>query len=145
MASITFEVLDAAGITGSGLNGSGIGFYGSGGFGTSVPLLEYQKTTFLTNSDGTSNGGQTRNVEYVQSLWNSSGCRLMNTASNTGLLVNLNNTEVTMMIHFNHTSSVKVQNAQLRIYDRSNIDNPATGVITKIAEVVNFAGKTFSN
>ena len=40
MTGITFEVLDAAGISGSGLNGSGLGFYGSGGFGTSVPLLE---------------------------------------------------------------------------------------------------------
>lgn len=144
MASITFEVLDAPGVSGSGVSGSGLGFYGSGGFGTSVPLLEYQKTTFLTNSDGTSNGGQTRNVEFVSGLWGASGCKLMNTASSTGMLVQLNNTEVTLAIHFNHDTSVKVQNAQLRIYDRTNIDNPATGVITKVAEVVNFAGKTYS-
>lgn len=146
MTGITFEVLDAVGIGGSGLNGSGLGFYGSGGFGTSVPLLEYQKTTFLTNSDGTSNGGQTRNVEYISGIWGSSGCRLANTASNTGMLVNLNNTESTLMIHFDHTSSVKVQNAQLRIYDRlNNIDNPATGVITKVAEIVNFNGSSYTS
>ena len=145
MASITFEVLDAVGISGSGLGGSGLGFYGSGGFGTSVPLLNYQKNTFLTNSDGTSNGGQTRNVEYISGVWGSSGCRLQNTASNTGMLVKLNNTESTLMIHFKHESSVKVQNCQLRIYDRSNIDNPATGVITKVAEIVNFGGSTYSS
>jgi hypothetical protein len=146
MASITFEVLDAViNNTALGVNGSGLGFYGSGGHGTSVPLLEYQKTTFLTNADGTGNGGQVRNVEFISGVLGSSGCRLQNTASNTGLLVNLNGSEVTLQIHFNHDVSVKVQNCQLRIYDRiNNIDNPATGVITKVAEVVNFGGATYT-
>lgn len=146
MASITFEVLDGLiNNTTLGVNGSGLGFYGSGGHGTSVPLLEYQKTTFLTNADGTGNGGQVRNVEFISGILGSSGCRLQNTASNTGLLVNLNGTEVTLQIHFNHDTSVKVQNCQLRIYDRiNNIDNPATGVITKVAEVVNFGGATYT-
>jgi hypothetical protein len=146
MASITFEVLDGLiNNTTLGVNGSGLGFYGSGGHGTSVPLLEYQKTTFLTNADGTGNGGQVRNVEFISGVLGSSGCRLQNTTSNTGLLVNLNGTEVTLQIHFNHDVSVKVQNCQLRIYDRiNNIDNPATGVITKVAEVVNFGGATYT-
>ena len=31
---------------------------------------------------------------------------------------------------------------QLRIYDRTNINFPASGVTTKVSELVNFAGKT---
>lgn len=146
MAGITFEVQDASfDNTTLGVNGSGLGFYGSGGHGTSVPLLEYQKTTFLTNSDGTGNGGQIRNVEFVSGILGSSGCRLQNTASNTGLLTKLNNTEATLLIHFNHDVNVYVQNCQLRIYDRiNNINNPASGVVTKVAEIANFDGKNYT-
>jgi hypothetical protein len=144
-ASITFEVLDVAGITGSGLNGSGLGFYGSGGFGTSVPLLAYQKRTFLTNTDGTANGGETRNTEFISGIWGSSGVRLFNDPTDTGMLVKMNNTEVPLMIHFKNDTKVLVQNCQLRIYDRTTIDNPATGVVTKVAEIVNFNGSSYNS
>lgn len=144
MASITFEVLDATDITGSGLNGSGLGFYGSGGFGTSVPIGTYQKTTYLTDSEGQNNGGYVRNVEYMTGILPYSGCILNNTPSNSGALQYLNNTEVTLLLHFDHSSKVKVQNVQLRIWDRSSIDNPASGALTKVAEVVNFDGKDYS-
>jgi hypothetical protein len=144
MASITFEILDATDISGSGVSGSGLGFYGSGGFGTSVPLFEYQKTTFLTDSAGQNNGGEVRNIEYMTGVLPYSGCRLNNTAGNTGVLQYLHNTEATLLIHFNHDTKVKVQNAQLRIWDRTSIDNPASGVNTKIAEIVNFGGLDYS-
>ena len=38
----------------------------------------------------------------------------------------------------------KVQNAQLRVYDRSNINYPASGVNTKVAEIVNHDGSAFN-
>lgn len=138
MASISFEVLDNSnpGI-GSGISASGLGFYGSGGFGTSVPLLNYQGKTFVTSSDGTNQGPEARNVQYTTV----SGCTI---SAGTGLLSKINSSEATLVVNFDHTASVKVQNAQLRIYDRDNIDNPATGVITKIAEIANFGGGTIS-
>jgi hypothetical protein len=43
-------------------------------------------------------------------------------------------------IRFGHTTAVKTQNCQLRIYDRTNINYPASGVNTKVAEVVNWNG-----
>ena len=144
MAIITFEVLDTNGVASSGVNGSGLGFYGSGGFGTSVPLLSYNKTTYLTNSDGTANGGQIRNNEFISGIWGASGVRLNNTPSSTGMLAKLNGMKSSLVIHFDHTSTVKTQNVQLRIYDRNNIDSPASGVITKVAEVVNFGGQSYS-
>lgn len=138
MASISFEVLQNGAI-GSGISGSGLGFYGSGGFGTSVPLLNYQDRTYVTSADGTVQGPAARNNQYV------SGQIVNNDdAGATGLLAKLNSSEATLIINFDHSAAVKVQNAQLRIYDRDNIDNPATGVITKVAEIVNFDGKDYS-
>jgi hypothetical protein len=144
--TITFEVLDSTGFTGSGVNGSGLGFFGSGGFGTSVPLNCYQGSTHLVNSDGSVDGGWVRNTEFISGVLGSSGVRLNAGTTNQGLLANLNNTEAVLQIHFkNPDAAVNVQNVQLRIYDRVNsIDNPASGVITKVAEIVNFAGKSFS-
>lgn len=138
MASISFEVLQN-GAVGSGISGSGLGFYGSGGFGTSVPLLNYQGRTYVTSADGTAQGPAARNNKYVsgQVVYNDD-------AGTTGLLVKLNSSEATLIINFDHSAAVKVQNAQLRIYDRDNIDNPATGVVTKVAEIVNFDGKDYS-
>lgn len=141
MASISFEVLDNSNI-GSGISGSGLGFYGSGGFGTSVPLLNYQGTTYVTSADGTSQGPSARNVKYRSDLVGS-GCEI--TAGNaTGVLHQLNSSEATLVIHFDHSAAVKVQNTQLRIYDRDNIDYPATGVVTKVAEIVNFGGQNYT-
>lgn len=132
MASITFAVIDNANV-GSGITGSGLGFYGSS-FGASVSTLSYQDTTFVTNADGTDNGGSVKNIKF---LGNASGCYL-GPAAATGILTDINGSEATLMINFNHTIPVKVQNCQLRIYNRANIDTPAVGVITKVAEIVNF-------
>lgn len=138
MASISFEVLDIAeGINAVG--GSGLGFYGSSGFSTSVSLLAYQDTTYVTNSDGTAQGTSVKNVKYV----NATGCYI-NPGVASGQLWKLNSSEATLTIHFDHSSAVRTQNQQLRIYDRSSVDNPATGVITKIAEIVNFADKNYT-
>ena len=48
-------------------------------------------------------------------------------------------------IEFGHTAAVKVQNCQLRIYDRNNVNNPASGVNTKVAELVNWNGSTYNS
>jgi hypothetical protein len=142
---ITFSVLDNSKVVGSGTGGSGVGFYGANGFGTSVPLLSYQGTTFLTNAAGTANGGQIRNNKYIPATLGSSGVQLYNTTSTTGILTKMNSTEATLAINFSTDTAVRVQNCQLRIYDRDNIDNPASGVLTKVAEIVNFGGSTYAS
>lgn len=138
MASISFEVLDGTlGATGFGnvntISGSGLGFYGAGGFGSSVSTTSYQDNTFITNADGTAQYGSVRNVKYLTTT----GC-YGKEANATGILTQLNGSDATLFIHFDHTTAVKTQNVQLRIYDRSSPDNPAIGVITKVAEIINF-------
>ena len=137
MASIFFEILDNTSI--KSLSGSGLGFYGSS-FGASVSTNDYQDSTYLTDENGESNFGSARNVKYL----NPSGL-IGGTNKETGVLTGMNGTEATLLIHFDHTTKVKVQNAQLRIYDRVNIDNAAVQVITKVAEIVNFRGLTTWN
>jgi hypothetical protein len=134
MASIFFEILDTSTI--KSLSGSGLGFYGST-FGASVSTTSYQDSTYLTDENGESNFGSARNVKFL----NPSGA-IAGTNKETGCLTAINGTEATLLIHFAHTSNVKVQNAQLRIYDRTSIDNAAVGVVTKVAEIVNYAGAT---
>lgn len=39
-------------------------------------------------------------------------------------------------IRFNHSTPVRTQNARLRIFDRSSINNNASGVTTRVAELI---------
>lgn len=131
---ISFSILDVS--TLNLADGSGLGFYGGGGFGTSVALDSYQDRTFATNAGGNDPGPAARNVKYTGPL---SGIMQAKEPEETKLL-NMNGSESTLIINFSTDSNVKVQNAQLRIYDRGNINNPATGVKVKVAEIINFNG-----
>jgi hypothetical protein len=111
------------------LSGSGLGFYGNG-FGTSVEVGEYQDSTFITDGTGTIEGAQVNNVKYTHP--NSGN---VNGVDNYGLQY-IANKWATLNIRFSHTSAVKTQNAHLRIYDRSSINNPASGVVTKVAQLI---------
>jgi hypothetical protein len=133
MAEITFGTYNT-----SNLQGSGLGFYGAS-FGSSVQIGQYQSKTFITNSNGTANGGNAYNVRYTAAA---SG---QPDSLTSGIpLSKLNGHHRTLDIHFDHSTPVNVQNVQLRIYDRVNINNPASGVNTKVAEVVNFNGQTYA-
>lgn len=112
------------------LNGSGLGFYGNG-FGVSVNVGSYQETTFITNGNGTVQGAQVNNIRY-QNV--NSG--IINSATSGVLLTQIPNYLATLNARFTHGSAVKVQNVKAYIYDRSNINNPASGVTTKFAEVI---------
>jgi hypothetical protein len=138
MASISFAVLQNSHI-GDAFAGSGLGFYGTG-FGTSVQVGSYQDRTFVTNGAGTDQGPAALNLKHV-----SASGAYVQMAENTAALSFINNSEATLVINFDNSTPVKVQNAQLRVYDRSNTDYPATGVVTKVCELVNFAGKTYSD
>ena len=131
MAEITFGIGTQQNIAGSGL-----GFYGAS-FGSSVQIGSYQDTTFVTNAAGTDTGPAANNVKYTTPA---SGLSTMVTSGVP--LAKINSSNRTFHVNFDHSSHVNVQNCQLRIYDRGNISYPASGVVTKVAEIVNFDGKT---
>ena len=128
MAAFTFWAGENTNI--ANLSGSGLGFYG-GGFGQSVEVAEYQGTTFITSSDGSALGPQCDNVKFLNAQ---SG--IVNSASSGIPLISIPNYQATLNIRFNHTSNVRVQNGKVRIYDRSSINNPASGVTCKVAEII---------
>lgn len=134
MAEITFGTYSTPNIRGSGL-----GMYGAS-FGSSVQIGSYQDKSFITNADGTLNGGNAYNVKYTAAA---SG--LPDTDTSGIPLARLNGHHRTLDINFDHNVPVQVQNAQLRIYDRNNVNFPASGVNTKVAELVNFNGLSYSS
>ena len=111
------------------IGGSGIGFFGSAGFGSSVAVGEYQSSTYITNENGTLQGAEINNVKYVHPSSGLSG-------ASTLALRNIPNYKATLNVRFTSTTAVKTQNAQIRVYDRSNINNDASGVTTKVAEII---------
>ena len=136
MAEISFAIERA-----NNLQGSGLGFYGST-FGSSVQIGSYQSSTSITNGDGTTNGGGGFNVKFLNAA---SGDIDTGSATSNLPLTYMNGYARTVDVNFDHTAEVNVQNVQLRIYDRFNKDYPASGVNTKVAELINFDGKTYAS
>lgn len=125
MASISFYA-DTLGLN---LNGSGLGFYGTS-FGSSVGVGSYQDTTFITDGNGTIQGEQVNNIK-----WTHPGSGSINGAASVALTA-IPNYLATLNIRFEHASAVQIQNVRLYIYDRTNINNMASGVTTKVAELI---------
>jgi hypothetical protein len=135
MASITFHAnINTASVStdASLVNhtaGSGLGFFG-GNFGLSVPVGQYQESTFVSNSNGTASGIKVSNTKF---------------SSISGVIHNGNTPEIDneampnyyapLNIRFTHDEAVRVQNCKLRIFDRNDIDNMASGVTTKVYEL----------
>lgn len=149
MAEITFRLLGEA--DGSpnplvnDLSGSGIGFFGATA-GSSVAVNSYQDTSYVTNGNGSTIADATNNIKYVSDAWPSGKCVLdaVPGSPSTCGLSGVRTMYGTVGIMFGHTSAVNVQNCQLRIYDRGNVNYPASGVNTKVAEIVNYGGGTFA-
>jgi len=111
------------------IGGSGLGFYGTS-FGSSVQVGQYQDTTYVTNATGTVNAWLANNVKFISSLSGS---------VNGGATQNVKtipNKDSTLNIRFTNDTAVITQNAEVRIYDRVDINNAASGVVTKIATIV---------
>src|SRR6185312_5807822 len=111
--------------------GSGIGFFGAGGFGTSVAVGAYQLTSYITSADGSIMGPEINNV-----VWTHPNSGIVGQVGPSLPLTYIPNNQATLNIRFTFDSICKVQNAQLRIYDRFDIDNPASGVLTQCAELI---------
>ncbi len=113
------------------LSGSGLGFYGDDGFGASVRVGEYQGRTFITNGAGTSQGPEADNVKYLNL-----GSGIIGQTGSGVALTCIPNYLATLNIRFTYDTAVAIQNAYLRIYDRSDPNRPASGVTTKVAELI---------
>jgi len=115
----------------TGLAASGVGFYGAT-FGSSVQVASYQDTTFITDSGGTANGGQIDNNKY---LGNATGVSINGAAS-----ADLNTVDVasgTLNVRFTFDTVVMTQNGEFRIFDRTTITAPASGVTCHVAMLGN--------
>lgn len=149
MAIIDFQVLlsNTGGANGvETLSGSGLGFFGATA-GSSVQIGSFQDTTFVSNGDGSSTTENCNNIKYVANTF-PSGQATVNAQGGGSYSVGLSGIKSaasTLGIRFGHSTAVKTQNVQLRIYDRGNINNPASGVNTKVAEIVNFNGSTYNS
>ncbi len=127
-ASISFFA-GGYGLPINNLTGSGLGFFGPS-FGQSVAVGGFQGSTYITDGNGVSQGPQVNNVQWAHP---SSG------TVQTGTVVALNkipNYQSTLNIHFNNTTAVRTQNAQLYIYDRTSTSNAASGVTTYAVPVI---------
>ena len=145
MAEIRFQLLKQA--DGSPaldtLSGSGLAFYGATA-GSSVQIGAYQEVTRVANASGSTYEDDTNNIQYVASTFPSGQTNLSILGSDLPIgLSGIKTMQGTLGIEFGHTSAVKTQNVQLRIYDRNNVNYPASGVNTKVAEIINFDGGTF--
>ena len=138
MAAITFYANVNATNSGVLINhgaGSGLGFYGNG-YGVSVPIGSQQDSTWLTNSNGTESTNQ---VQLHNTKMATTGdASTAGTVSSNGLTAinnnNLPNYLCPLNIRFDHSEAVRVQNCKLRIFDRANVDNHASGVVTYVYE-----------
>jgi hypothetical protein len=147
MATIDFQILNNSDATPSveTLSGSGLGFFGASA-GSSVQIGSYQARTNISSANGATIGSSVTNIKYVGDTFPSGMCEVDHTgpAYSVGLS-GVPSFQSTVGIRFGHTSAVKVQNCQLRVYDRSYINAPASGVNTKVAEIVNFGGSTYTS
>tara|TARA_B100001123_G_C15317614_1_gene1026711 strand:- start:1382 stop:2122 length:741 start_codon:yes stop_codon:yes gene_type:complete len=112
--------------------GSGLGFYGAG-YGISVPISEYQDSTFTTNANGTATDyTQLHNTKPVGSSPTSG----VKADTVEGLYLNqLPNFQAPLNIRFTNDTAVRVQNCKLKIFDRNDITKPPKGVYTYVYEV----------
>ncbi len=130
-AAIDFYAGQGAG-TFVDLSSSGLGFFGAS-FGTSVQVGQYQDTTFISSSNGASEGPQATNCKYDTS--DGSGVIVNGDVATAPSSMVINSG--TMNARFTFDSAVQTQNAELRIFDRSTITNGATGVTTRMLQIVN--------
>jgi hypothetical protein len=135
MAEITFGIYNQNNIVGSGL-----GFYGAT-FGSSVQIGSYQDSTFVTDGTGTDPGPASLNLKFSTPA---TGVPSRTVASGIPI-TKVNQGQRSFHINFDHSTEINVQNCQLRIYDRVNTNYPSSGVLTKVCEMVNFDGKTYTD
>lgn len=134
MATITFHANNvAAAATDDATlihhsNGSGLGFFGNN-FGLSVPVGQFQDSTYVSDANGTNSGIKVSNTKYKSASGVShNGAGEIDNETMPNYYAPLN-------IRFEHDEPVMVQNCKLRIFDRTDITKQASGVTTMVYEV----------
>jgi hypothetical protein len=112
------------------VSSSGLGFFGDG-FGVSLPVSNWNVRTFITNAAGNIAGPEVDNIK-----WSASNSGIIGQSGSSVLLTQIPNYLATLNVRFTHGSQVKVTNTEFRIFDRSNINNPASGVTCRVAEII---------
>lgn len=112
------------------VSSSGLGFFGDG-FGVSLPVSNWNIRTFITNAAGNIAGPEVDNIK-----WSASNSGIIGQSGSSVLLTQIPNYLATLNVRFTHGSQVKVTNTEFRIFDRSNINNPASGVTCRVAEII---------
>jgi hypothetical protein len=131
MAAINF-FSDAALDDNVDISALALGFYGSGGFPASVAVSSYQGTTHVVDTGGTTDSGVTNNITWRHA--NSGSTEIGGTLRD---MTYWKNWDATVNIRFTNAEAVLVQNAELRIYDGSDIDTAPSGVTVKAYEIIN--------
>jgi hypothetical protein len=111
------------------ITSSGVGAFGSGGFGVSVPVGEYQGSTYVTNSSASLQGPALNNIKYVTSA---SG--LLNGST----LLNLRaipNSQSTFEIRIASDVAIQIQNARLYVTERASTTGMPAGMTIQAAEI----------
>jgi hypothetical protein len=94
-------------------------------------VADYQGRTFVTDGNGVVQGPEAQNC-----IWANATGVIPGQAGGGIRLLELPNYQSTLNIRFTNATAAQVQNAKLRIYDRSNINLGASGVTTKVAEII---------
>ncbi len=129
--SASIKFLAGNGFAIDDLSGSGLGFYGDAGFGASVRVGDYQGRTYVTSADGASQGPEAANVKYFNQ-----GSGILGQTGSGVSLTSIPNSQATLNVRFNYDTPVRVQSAEARIYDRTDPNRAASGVLVKMAEVI---------
>lgn len=149
MSEIRFQLLGNNNGTPSldTLSGSGMAFFGSTA-GSSVQIGAYQDTSYVSNGDGSVFTDASSNVKFETTSTYPSGWAVLDTVAGSPYAMGVTGVRSmygTLGIEFGNTTECSVQNVQLRVYDRGNVNYPASGVNTKVAEIVNHNGATFNS
>jgi hypothetical protein len=113
------------------LSGSGLGFYGTAAFGASVAVGSWQQRTFITDATGAIQGPEVNNVQYLNP-----GSGILGQAGSGTPLQFIPNWQSTLNIRFTNDAACKTQNQYAMIFDRVNTTHAATGVTTKMAQII---------
>lgn len=149
MSEIRFQLLGNNNGTPSldTLSGSGMAFFGSTA-GSSVQIGAYQDTSYVSNGDGSVFTDASSNVKFETTSTYPSGWAVLDTVAGSPYAMGVTGVRSmygTLGIEFGNATECSVQNVQLRVYDRGNVNYPASGVNTKVAEIVNHNGATFNS
>ena len=140
MADINFFINTAGFTYDLNTSGSGLAFFGDSGFGDAIPVGQYNGTTFVSDGLGVTQGAQGKNIKWLKDKVIGGGAAQVGSGIISGPvekpLQDIPNYQSTLQVRFTHTSAVRTQNAELRIYNRSDINEAAVGVTTKVAEII---------